>query len=1541
MAPARKRGANRAKANQLSLGDLVLAKVKGFPAWPAKISRPEDWERTPDPKKYFVQFFGTAEIAFVAPADIQAFTNEAKSKLSARCQGKTVKDFALAVKEICEAFEELQQKKASASGDDTDKTAPGDVASSIDGGEVELNDLNQTVGQKENISNEASGNELYGLERCSHGVGETETKDIKPSISCNSETGSSPVISIKKRGKTSSNSTCLPKKEVMLVSRPDNPFLSKEASSNRAGDGGEFHPDHANVETHLKILSASRSSPLLNHKGDSFSGHVDNSDSSPLLVVSVSAKPSAAGQRAKGVVTVSKRRRDGPVNVQKRTSSTVKSVKLDDPCSNNDLPDSEEHLKDGVESKVSPYDSARESSPDGLMSDSGVSNKKKVKALPKVKKHFMGVDNSLGLHEISKGTLDRSEVLGKDELFLLGDHRKKRSQFEHGKHKLAPTEDSRPAKRSKHVDVADGRTQKLPSKSRSESPCPAVIDDAEDKHGESKTSTSFMKAEDHLALNGETFSNGMNLPGDGAVLPLVKRRRRALEAMSDCTTQTVRGIMNKQPNSLKNDVSGSDNDSSPVMQVHSKWKSVCRFDDEDEKLRDLVDGEVSSNLNGPLFVSDSVDDTETHLESSSYDHLNIRNAEDDDFDSTRLEDNPSKVGESSNEVLNEALSPHMKKTEEKGAKRSMAAHVYCSPQKLECHKLSMKGGKPILASPKDSHGLATAIKQDEYKAIKPQSKASSTPTLRKAHAGSSKASIPVSDALNHLSKQTKGEKNMPTVAVTAEKSKVTSKTNLHVTAFAVSADQYLENNSLLPERVEVSSDKSVGSVVDSKFADSVTSMKHLIAAAQAKRRQAQSQSVSHESLIPPFISSASIDRGRSPSPPLVHPFMSVTSNVTQKDAKGLHSHTSLRSPPSHAHQFASQHHFDSEDHEERRVSSGHWASGGSLSGGTEAAVARDAFEGMIETLSRTKESIGRATRLAIDCAKYGIASEVVELLIQKLENEPSFHRRVDLFFLVDSITQYSHSHKGIVGASYIPTVQAALPRLLGAAAPPGAGARENRRQCLKVLRLWIERKILPESLLQHFMNDIGGSNDDIAAGYFLRRPSRAERAVDDPIREMEGILVDEYGSNATFQLPGLLSTNVFEDEDLSSSLCKETGIESLVEPSNALEEPETCAVTPSDRCHCILEDVDGELEMEDVSGSPKDGRTRGGNNSFELNLQRQTKDGILKSCSDNLSELPPLPPCSPPLPLESPPLPPPLPPSPPPPPPPSSPSPPPPPPPPLPLPSLLLSQPPTQAVPSTGPPSLLRPPSLPPQPSLQPQPSLPPQSLPPQSSLSMQLSIPSSSPPLTYRQSVPPEYCSDSLQISGSTHPGHVNTAMKSEMLPQQSPCFVAAGDGNTCDPSGFNSSRPFEYGHNDMYLNPQAQPKQQFQPINASYAQRPYPPGLPAETPPGHLYTKPTVQQHMQQLFHRPYSLPSLSNVQRQYVTDEKWSMPSSDFNPDNQHCMWLNGGRPPCSGPPFTQEGYFQPPVERSSTNNMGFQHPVHNPLASGASVPGDICL
>jgi hypothetical protein len=45
-------------------------------------------------------------------------------------------------------------------------------------------------------------------------------------------------------------------------------------------------------------------------------------------------------------------------------------------------------------------------------------------------------------------------------------------------------------------------------------------------------------------------------------------------------------------------------------------------------------------------------------------------------------------------------------------------------------------------------------------------------------------------------------------------------------------------------------------------------------------------------------------------------------------------------------------------------------------GHDEANAARRSFEDFLGTLTRTKESIARATRLAIECAKFGIAGEV-------------------------------------------------------------------------------------------------------------------------------------------------------------------------------------------------------------------------------------------------------------------------------------------------------------------------------------------------------------------------------------------------------------------------------------------------------------------------------------------------------------------------------------------------------------------------------------
>ena len=68
--------------------------------------------------------------------------------------------------------------------------------------------------------------------------------------------------------------------------------------------------------------------------------------------------------------------------------------------------------------------------------------------------------------------------------------------------------------------------------------------------------------------------------------------------------------------------------------------------------------------------------------------------------------------------------------------------------------------------------------------------------------------------------------------------------------------------------------------------------------------------------------------------------------------------------------------MDLESSEEGKISSEGKSVGGTLSGDTKETIARDTFEGMLETLSIMEEIIGRASRHAIDYEKYRVASEV-------------------------------------------------------------------------------------------------------------------------------------------------------------------------------------------------------------------------------------------------------------------------------------------------------------------------------------------------------------------------------------------------------------------------------------------------------------------------------------------------------------------------------------------------------------------------------------
>ncbi|TMX04914.1 hypothetical protein EJD97_003958 [Solanum chilense] len=1411
MAPGRKRGAKGVKSmSELSLGDLVLAKVKGFPAWPAKISKPEDWARAPDPKKYFVQFFGTQEIAFVAPADITAFTVDVKNKVSARCQGKTVKHFAQAVRQICEEFEGLQQKDSSVSGDEAYKTAPGCGIASVErvsaATELDQMDGDKKSKQETDIKSFVEGS---GLERCS--MIKDDTADI---VSHDSEGNLPPSISSLKVVSIHSGISNSGKD---LASLPNPESTGEENSDPVEHDKQLIHKEN--------LRTAERSHfPDADFHPPTSSNDVKQLDSG--------RKQLTNGHKAK----LAKKRAGGGHEMQGTGGTT-----------------SDPTVKKASAKKLVPE------------VKSGTDGRKKIKRENDRKPET--VDAALGHIEEKKFQLSSKKL-----------------KVEPGQ-MLRRNEIADPPKK---IKCADGAMDAVMASK--------IYDEAKVVKSEVKKSIPLGKAEDHTPLKLHEGAIGSNNCGEEDILPPSKRHRRAMEAMSS---------------------------SSPVPQLPTKRRAVrlC-VDNENEEPKTPIHG-GSIKRDAISRFPNSVKKPDLSIGTASNDPLSVK-------DSGTVDD--SSIKEHAPSVrLHRELSGRVPQKNVEKKRIPTDTSVSCSPGKFGNSKTSSREGQTDTISPKKSPGFTGKPVSEPQKGAKLSGKPQND--HKKWVAESDTGNFIAADNLNPPRDQPINERSK--IFSTNERKKTTPKSSSSMTEPAHVPGNPVESMSTRFERLEALRDEKLNALIDSKVIDQDTSMKHLIAAAQAKRRQAHLQSIHGNTLaaVAPYAE----PQGGSPHSALGS--QPLSSGMLHPEMQVLFS---CSSPSSEIRQFSLINPPEPEENEEKRVISGLGASGGSLSGGTEAAVARDAFEGMIETLSRTKESIGRATRLAIDCAKYGIANEVVELLTRKLENETSFHRRVDLFFLVDSITQCSHSHKGIAGASYIPAVQAALPRLLGAAAPPGVGAQENRRQCLKVLRLWLERKIYPDSLLRRHMDDIGMSNDDSSGGLSFRRPSRAERAIDDPIREMEGMLVDEYGSNATFQLPGFLSSHVFdeeeEEEDVLRNLQNEAAEELAIEHTPARgDNAERYMVTPSDRRHCILEDVDGELEMEDVSGHPKDERPL-----FADDVNQSGSDRTLESALDNISDLPPLPMGSPPLPPCSPPPTPPLPsspppsPAPPPPPPPLSPLPPPPPPPP-PLPPSQPPLPPSQPHPfpplPAGPPPLMFP-----QPSFSLQHEVGTQHL-----QSLTPSVPSSSPGVAYTQPPLPNEVSNIPsghrlpQVAGNMpHGPRINASNRNEVFPLQPPSFTPAGVSNLRESSGY-SSRPLEYGYNDAYINPPvSQSTQKFQPGNVPFAPRPMHLNPPHQIPSNSFsYPRAPVQQHPQQAYPTPCSLPERPDGSRRYIGDEQWRVQPNEFSGDHQRSMWIGAGRS-CPGPTIAQEGYFRPP-DRPPVSNVGFQPSGSNAFPTGPPISG----
>ncbi|AQK77971.1 ENHANCER OF AG-4 protein 2 [Zea mays] len=1115
MPPGGRRGAKQRPnwTREPQLGDLVLAKIKGYPRWPAKISRPEEFNHEPTPKKFFVYFYGTDEIAFVPLADLEEFTEKTKNDLLDRAPNMKVKRkyvqvFNDAVEQICKAYNELPKTSEAANGalpDQSEKPSE-HLVRSQDVGEI------PGLGQMEGDSPTD-----YSHTSAKRPGTEEDVKDDGHEI-CD-------------------HSLAVYQKKTSLLEDPKHPMTKKSAASKSSLDiymEQEHSPTSVRAEREAEEVKIEKESCPL-----------DGFILEPNLEVVCA------------------------LEVPKKSKSNK-------PLRNAER---KENKRAGIGSPIERI--VAEAASDVVLNMSADKESREFKKSKIMTKQSLTTDSEkMDYNKIVHGGPDE-QLTGKSSA---GFSSNKKSLPDSGQHKMDSSADTRPGKKPRLMDRA-GETDKTVDKSEMKS----NIDYGKHYAVKHERPTSMETCKNTILKT--STSDDRALRSGGVVSPISRLHSEVMEpACGSVTLSTVADSV-KKGSSMKEDASRVD------RQLVKPKRRACRFDeDEDEGQRTPLHRTSAKSLSTHIVPTEKA---------------GIR----------------GKFSSHVGNVFGKKLGP-AREEKSRSVRMSPVKHepIFSSPSQDKVHARHQVVEKRLITGLVETPaviGNKMSLVDGKSSA---QVKMPASSEVKKLRSSSSKPSH-LTSGNSHSRNYPAPEKIplLPQPEETKAKSKLATSVE-HKVGTTLSTEQSGKRDHLKEERSSYV-DKAVSSEPNPGSAKSI---KHLIAAAQARRNLMASV---HAKFDGSSTDNADITStpyglpGLSPSPVFRIP------SPPRIAFPGSPGQRILKSPI----EFDNGH---GKSPKSRQAS-------GSPSGGTDAAIARDALEGMIETLSRTKDSIGRATRHAIECSKYGIAGEIVELLIQKLQSEPNFHRRIDLLFLVDSITQCSHSQRGVARASYVPTVQAALPRLLGAAAPPGAGARENRRQCLKVLRLWLERKIMPEDILRKYMGDIEVPNDDTSTTLMLKRPSRAERSVDDPIREMDDMLVDEYGSNATFELSGILSSKVFEDDE---DFPKNNGSSPFVSQARPVENDvirkteDTIAPVYVEEHIIIVENVTTDAAMEDA---------------LELPGNKQQTDGAVLIEHDSIqdpgseqaidqNDFPSLPDGPPPLPSDSPPPPPPLPPSPPP-----------------------------------------------------------------------------------------------------------------------------------------------------------------------------------------------------------------------------------------------------------------------------------------------------
>ncbi|XP_020694987.1 protein HUA2-LIKE 3 isoform X1 [Dendrobium catenatum] len=1202
MAPNRRKGSARAAAaaaavqQQWNIGDLVLAKMKGFPAWPAMISEPEKWGFSSDRKKLLVYFYGTKQIfeslvvdsidnhtigsscAFCNHADIEAFTEEKKKSLLIKRQGKGA-DFVRAVEEIIDVYESLKKQNLARaiSNDGEDEDNVSDQVhledSRIDcfGKPVEPSLSPSPNHELESASVTQCGDKVNvddnpgTLLNCGNHYKTAVVDDSAKKKSILDELRQIPLSSMpttRKRARDSlipsSVTKSAPSRRRSRSSLANNPCESQKSSTKldaklkvgcSASSMLQEEPtpkEQVVVREHLETCSAEASpdstrAPL----DDNLAVNTDGTNLGDVNVLEFSGKLECSDND-----TVSNTVAEGDARLSSKVEIPLNTLEFKARRKYYRKQVSSARACDEMDKKMDDLQAEGGSLSHSTNSQNGAtekfSNANGDEHLPLVKRARVRMGKPSMEEENLKECVGSKVKLGNLDT----------SNGHYGSNSF-----SSPVK---NCPLQNGSSKRS---------SPVAMEFARfSTNGSSHNNTgsdllSCKRNKHHLMLDVE------------AALPPSKRLHRALEAMS---ANAAEAAIDCPQAPIKTEIKSSDCLSSSTENAHSGDASV-RFPVKTLPMQTSCAAAFDSSICGLSSSSTSQNLVACRLTSSEAKHDDINPGKVlNPLETSSLEigtgscyHSPfsskitSTVQSSSLELVEKHCSEHgpnnsfssaveendrsqldKECTYSEVARVSPQANNTCNSQQLTC------------LSPSSGAATAVSITTTMCTASEIDGTAAGSDIVNVDSASDMNGIPSVSSATNVSSATTIC--SLPSDLDGAAAASVTTNfsSSVNCTSMATLSSSQFEQTSRGRDMQNITLDAKQ-TPKDRSILSKLAPIKDLIAAAQAKRFLSRSTSmcdsvidgkIAPDAVVSPTLINKEDSSGRgSPSNPMFY-------QRPASDDGTCHLQNGSRTP------------LDGSSRKGFSKYMNH----------SEANAARRCFESLLCTLSRTKDSIGRATRLAIDCAKYGIAGEVIDILLQYLEKESSLHRRVDLFFLVDSITQCSRCQKGGPGDVYPSLVQAVLPRLLSAAAPPGNAASENRRQCLKVLRLWLERRTLPEFTVRHHIRELEYGNEASLSISYSRRPPRTERPLNDPVREMEGMLVDEYGSNASFQLPQFLNTRILEDDEGSAS--DDKGFEAVTPDRNAEVDCEKGTTPLSAEKHChVLEEVDGELEMEDVA----------------------------------------------------------------------------------------------------------------------------------------------------------------------------------------------------------------------------------------------------------------------------------------------------------------------------------------------------------------------